>query len=175
MQHLAPLRTALSQRESDFVPLFVEHGDAHRAALAAGWPESTARAAGTEILNRPSVALAIARAARLRLARGVPMALGVLEYLAEKAKSEKVRLDAATRMLDRAGIVPPKPPNEQSEFEKPLHEMNLAELRVRAARLEDEIAGRARVVTDTPDPAEDLRDRCWEHSARCGSAFRAPG
>jgi phage terminase small subunit len=152
---ISPLKT-LNERQAAFVKEYVAGGDPHRAALAAGYAEGTARVAGTQILEMPNIALAIARAARIRLARGVPMALGVLEYLAAKAKSEKIRLDAATRILDRAGIVPPKPPKEQSEFEKPIHEMNLAELRVRAARLEDEIAGRARVVTDTPDLGEEL-------------------
>ncbi len=97
-------------------------------------------------MESPAVAMAVVQA-RLRLARDIPMALGTLEHLAEHAVSEKVRLEAAVKLLDRAGIVPPAPPKEDPNMpEKPLHELSTEELRALAARLEDEIAGRARPI-----------------------------
>ena len=87
------------------------------------------------------------------------MFLSCMEHLAEKAVSEKVRLDASTRLLDRAGLVPPKP-HEEREANAPLHEMTIDELRQKVEqwleRVENDCAARAKIVTSTPDPAEDL-------------------
>jgi phage terminase small subunit len=146
----------LNDRQADFVAAYVEIGEATAAAIAAGYSAATARVASTQILSLPHIALAISRAARLRLARGVPLALNTLEYLVEKAVSEKVRLDASKALLDRAGIVPPKAQENPNGIEKPLHEMSMDELRAMANRLEDELAGRAKVVTDVPDPVAEL-------------------
>jgi phage terminase small subunit len=146
----------LNQRQTDFVGFFVETGDAHQAALLTGYAEGTARTAGTEILALPHIALAIARAARLRLARGVPLALNTLEHLVGKAQSEKVRLDAAKAVLDRAGLVPPKDQEDRSTIATPLHEMTTEDLRAMVHRLEDELVGRAKTVTSEPDSIADV-------------------
>src|SRR5262249_3295833 len=86
------------------------------------------------------VALAIARASRQRLARSIPLSISVLEHLRDHAKSEKIRMDCATRLLDRAGLVPPKAEDAPSELEKPLHELSLSELRTKVAMWEAGIA-----------------------------------
>jgi hypothetical protein len=164
-QHAVPALRNLTHLQSDFVSRFVEHGEAYKAAIEAGYGEITARQAGAEILAKPAVALAIARAARQRLARSIPLSISTLEWLRDNSPSHKVRLDAATRLLDRAGIVAPKAPDQPSEFEKPLHEMNLEELRAKlaqhenaVARHENELAHRAIDITPASDPAIELGD-----------------
>jgi phage terminase small subunit len=141
----------LNTQQRAFVESFIEHGDARRAAKDAGYKETVIRTADLQMLGAPRVAFAITMAARSRLARAAPMALNTLEYLAEKAVSEKVRLDASKAILDRAGLVPPAPPKEDPNMvEKPLHEMSTEELRALANKLENEIVGRA-------TPVESLR------------------
>jgi phage terminase small subunit len=142
----------LSAQQRIFVESFIEHGDARRAAKEAGYKETAMRTADLQMLGAPRVAFAITMAARSRLARAVPMALNTLEYLAQNAQSEKVKLDASKAILDRAGLVPPAPPKEDPNMvEKPLHEMSTEELRALAAKLEGEISGRAIDVTPAPD------------------------
>ncbi len=84
------------------------------------------------------------------------MALTTLDYLAEKAVSERVRLEAAKAIVDRCGLVPPKPHTER-EDDIPLHEMTLEELQAKIAgwmaHAENDRANRAKDVTPPPgDP-----------------------
>src|SRR6266478_5423995 len=159
--NISPLKP-LNDRQAEFVRQYVATGNAHAAALAAGFAEGTARVAGTQILELPNIALAIAREARLRLARGIPLALETIEHLMLNNPSHKVRLDAATRYLDRAGIVPPKAADAQSEFELPLNELSAAQLQALIIKLEHEFESRANQAKDvtpaSPDPAADLVD-----------------
>ena len=67
--------------------------------------------------------------------------------------SPKVRLDGAKILLERAGHVAPRPTLPADTGETPLHEMTTDELRALAGRLEDEIAGRAKVVPGAMAPA----------------------
>jgi hypothetical protein len=90
------------------------------------------------------------------------MALATLDYLAEKAVSERVRLEAAKAICDRAGLVAAKPQDPESEFEKPLNDLSLDELRARVDRYENELANRAINITPTPDSAIDL-DQIEDH------------
>src|SRR5712672_340525 len=144
---LSPIKN-LNARQVEFVKAYVACGDPYRAALDAGYSETTARGAATHILETPSVALAIAREARLRLARGIPAALETIEWLMLNSPSHKVRLDAATRYLDRAGIVPPKAADAQSEFELPLNELSAAQLQALIIKLEHEFESRANQAKD---------------------------
>jgi hypothetical protein len=156
---ISPLKP-LDPRRAAFVKEYMACGDAHVAALNAGYAEGTARVAGTQLLEAPNIALEIARAARVRLARGIPMALGVLEHLAEHAVSERVRMDSATRLLDRAGLVAPKAHDGRGDPDLPLNELSLDALRERVERWvaseENDRAARAKVVTSTPDQTADL-------------------
>jgi terminase small subunit-like protein len=136
----------LSARQAAFVAEYVSGGNAHAAALSAGYAEGTARVAGTQLLESPNIALAIAKAVRIRLASAAPMALNVLTHLAEKGVSERVRMESASRLLDRAGHVPPRPTDNQSKPDAPLHEYTVEQLH-------EIIAGRAKNVT--PAPAEE--------------------
>src|SRR6266566_7061884 len=138
----------LTAQQRAFVEAFVEHGDACRAAKDAGYTGTTLRIAHIQLLGAPRVAFAIAMAARRRLARAVPMALNTLEYLVQNAQSEKVKLDASKAILDRAGLVPPAPPKDDSNTpEAPLHELSYEALRAKVEQFEKELADRAHDVT----------------------------
>jgi phage terminase small subunit len=153
---LAPRQ--LTELQGAFVANYVEHGDAHKAALAAGYAPATARTAGTEILRLPHVAQAVALAVHRRLVASAPMALAMIEELARNAVSMKVRLDAAKTLMDRAGHVPPRAA-DIVRLETPLNEMSVEELHALAARLEEEVANRATVVSNvTGLPVEQLVD-----------------
>jgi phage terminase small subunit len=104
---VSPIR--LDNRQAEFIRLYIETGDHYLAAKGAGYSEGTAKCSA-QLLNKPNIAFAISVAARFRLASKIPMALGVLEHLAEHAVSERVRMESATRLLDRAGLMPLKPP-----------------------------------------------------------------
>jgi phage terminase small subunit len=143
----------LNARQFAFVKEYMEGATPHQAALKAGYAEGTARVAGTQLLEHPNIAHAIAFEVRRRFVTGAPTALRVLEWLMEHSPSHKVRLDAAKTILDRAGHVPPAPPKEDpNTLEKPLNELSLEELRAKVDQYEKELTGRARDVT--PDPGE---------------------
>jgi len=139
---------ALDLRQAEFVRLFVEGAHPRQAALGAGYARATAEAAGEQLLQRPNIALAIARLARPRLARSIPLSISTLEWLRDNAKSERVRMESATRLLDRAGLLP-KAQDPVDEFEKPLHTMPLEELRATVERYESELAHRATPIEAT--------------------------
>src|SRR5262249_50511131 len=147
---------SLNARQAAFVKEYIVSGNAHQAALNAGYAEGTARVAGTQLLETPSVALQIGRAARLRLARAIPLALNTLEWLAEFSPSHKVRLDASSRLLDREGIVAQKAADPPSDVEPPLHELSLEELKTKVEHYERELAKRAVDITPASDPDNDL-------------------
>jgi len=147
---------ALDLRQAEFARRFAESGDPRKAAIEAGFPPAKAESIGRELLDRPNIALGIARAARPRLMRSLPMALTTLDYLAEKAFSERVRLEAAKAIVDRCGLVPPKPHTER-EGDIPLHEMTLEELQAKIAgwmaQAENDRASRAKDISPDPDLA----------------------
>src|SRR6267378_140771 len=151
---ISPIKN-LNARQAEFVKAYVACGDPNRAALIAGYSETTARGAATHILETPNVATAIAREAKLRLARGIPAAIETVEWLMLNSPSHKVRFDAATRYLDRAGIVPPKAEDAKSEFEMPMHELSAAQLHALIIKSEHLLGSRAKDVTPPPDPALD--------------------
>jgi hypothetical protein len=151
---ISPIKN-LNARQAEFVKAYVACGDPYQSALSAGYSETTARGAATHILETPSVALAIAREAKLRLARAVPLAIETIEWLIANSPSHKVRLDAATRLLDRAGIVPPKAADAQSEFDMPLQDLSAAQLYALIIKSEHELGSRAKDITPA-SPAEEL-------------------
>jgi Terminase small subunit len=153
--NISPLKP-LNDRQAEFVKAYVSCGDPYTAAISAGFAEGTAKCAGRQILELPNIALAVAREARLRLVRGIPAAIETIEWLMLNSPSHKVRLDAATRYLDRAGIVAPKAPEAQNGFDLPLHELTAAQLSALVLKFEQEIGNRANQAKDiTPDPAEE--------------------
>src|SRR5215470_4230541 len=153
MQLPVPTSQNLTDRQRAFVERYVETGDSYGAAKASGYGEITSKHAKTDILNKPAVAMAIARLARQRLVSGIPQSIATIEWLRDNASSEKVRLDAATRLLGTV-IVAPKAQDQPSEAEKPLHTMTLEELRAKVEYYERALAARAIDVTPK-DPAND--------------------
>jgi len=154
-----PAPANVTERQEAFVHAFIELGDPHKAARAAGFKGWFARNAAATLMARPNVLLAIVQAARGRLVRSVPLALGSLEHLVEKANSERVRLEAAKALLDRAGLVPPAPSKDDSNTpDKLLHELTQDQLRAFINKYETEAARRARPIGDnasgTPDDDE---------------------
>src|SRR5258708_39704860 len=122
---------ALDLREAEFARRYAEHGQVRKAALEAGYPRADAEATGNKLLDRADISLGIARAARPRLMRSLPMALTTLDYLCEKATSERVRLEAAKAICDRAGLVAPRPLQSEREGDIPFHEMTLEQLQAK--------------------------------------------
>lgn len=155
-----PAIRELDARQEKFVGLYVEGGNAKQAALDAGYSESTAKTVRTALLASSHIAWAVAVAVRQALADAAPMALRTLKHLAENAESEKTRAECAKALLDRAGYVAPRATAEKPAGDKPLHEQSTNELQTLAARLEDELAGRAKplsgaaVVPDSPQASD---------------------
>jgi hypothetical protein len=72
---------------------------------------------------------------------------------------ETTRREVAKMVLDRAGFVPPRQTTAGASEEKDPEQMTAEELHATCARLEAELAGRARDVTpDGAQQGEDLAD-----------------
>src|SRR5689334_1563173 len=98
------MKEALSPREQKFVEALSRGLGKRDAAIAAGYSAKSAHGIASQLLNRPRVLDAIRAAAEKRINAGVAIAAKVLLELAEKAKSEDVRLRAAQALLDRGGM-----------------------------------------------------------------------
>lgn len=154
----------LNEQQKVFIARYLETGDAVQASLDASYSSSNPGANAWRLLRLPNVSRAVALQARQRFAGLAPVALHVIEMIMlDTAVAARVRLEAAKTLLDRAGYIAPKAQQERSN-DLPLHEMSTDDLRTMAARLEDEIAGRARPISAIPapdsasedDPAVDL-------------------
>jgi hypothetical protein len=132
--------------QADFVEAYLDGNNPTQSALLAGCAPSWAAHAGSKYLKDSGVAFAIVKGALKRFAGRIPMAIGVLDFLAQNAVSEKVRLDAATRILHLAGIVPPKAEANSNTIDRALHELSVGELRALVARYEDDRASSAKPI-----------------------------
>jgi phage terminase small subunit len=137
----------LTDRQADFVRFHGQGMNATQAAIACGYPESSAAQRGYELLHMPHVLAAVHTTARRRLVSDAPNSIRVLQTLRDTAVSEKVRADAARTLLDRAGHIAPRAAAPDGKRDLSLHEMSLADLRDLADKLEGELAGRAREVS----------------------------
>jgi phage terminase small subunit len=108
LAHVPHLAT-LSPMQAAFVVAFVETGAANgtQAALAAGASSNSASQQAHAWLRHPAVADAIRTETSLRLSSLAPVALAVQLHLASNGRSEFVRQQAASDILDRAGYRPP--------------------------------------------------------------------
>ena len=80
-----------------------------------------------------------------RLIAGAPIALKVLQDICQDAAApQKLRLEAAKTLLDRAGHIAPKARDNGDGAAKQAHEMSLEELRNTRQALEREIEARAK-------------------------------
>lgn len=151
---------ALSEKNIVFARLLSENGDIPAAAKAAGVTRSYAY----DLVRTPAVQAAVAAEVRRKLTIGAPVALSTLiEVVSDKSVSPGTRVKAATAILDRAGFVAPRAAPLGSGVEKTLNEMSIDELKDLAAKLEDELAGRAKAINappkqDAPSQASDMLD-----------------
>ena len=98
----------LTPREERFVH-YIGMGlnNVAEAARLAGYSEKSARSIGREVLGRGVVQLSIEKKIRsLQLPRAAKAAR-IVEQLADTARSEYVKLEAAKDMQDRAGLKAP--------------------------------------------------------------------
>lgn len=115
----------LSERQRAFVDAYVcgipaeetldgvevRPGQGIAAAIAAGYAEVSARNMANRNLLNPKVQAEIE--ARVRAGRGSVLLAGVSALLevVEKGQDERARVGAATALLDRFGMAPPKGPS----------------------------------------------------------------
>lgn len=117
------------RRRDQFVIVYAATGNATAAAVAAGYSVKSARQQGAVLMADPSLA-AYARDAReafladrrkaledamSSLVEGAPEAIKSLRNLADKAKSEMARVNAATAILLYAGLKPPERVESKNE------------------------------------------------------------
>lgn len=94
----------LNARQMKFVEHLLAGMGKRDAAAAAGYSPHTAANIASNLLTREPVLQAIRAGAEKKLSAGVAIGAAVLMELAEKAKSEDVRLRAAAALLDRGGL-----------------------------------------------------------------------
>lgn len=152
----------LTERQGAFVAAYAKSSLGTASAIEAGYAPEWAAVEANRLLRLPIVSAALQFEVRRRITVLAPMALGVLEHLARNEQvADKVRLDAAKTLLDRAGHIAPRAKADSMGADLPLNEMTTAELRSLADKLEGEIAGRAKPVNaanaaPAPDQAVDL-------------------
>jgi hypothetical protein len=114
------------------------------AAKAAGYADSSH--VRRMVRHSPVLRAAIEQELRHRLqTEGAPVAYALLVEVVRNKDSkfgERVRVDAARTLLDRAGFLPPKQPDRQPA-EKDLNEMSTAELLAIIEKHEAELGDRA--------------------------------
>ena len=135
-----------------FVRAFLKDGNATAAAIVAGFSELDADDTGRRLLQRAEVIAAVQYEVRRGLVVDAPNSIRVLRWLRDNADTQKIRLDAAKSLAAMAGHVAPRAAAEKPA-DQPLHEMTTDQLRELAGRLEDEIAGRAKVISADAAPA----------------------
>jgi hypothetical protein len=67
-------------------------------------------------------------------------------------------VDAAKTLLDRAGHIAPRAIVDKATHELSLHELSLGDLRQLAEKLEGEIAGRAKDISDAPAETQAIEE-----------------
>lgn len=95
----------LSDRQRNFVRAFVRNGaNGTQAAITAGYSERGAGVTAHRLLRTPAVLAFLREETERVLNAGIAIGADVLVKLATAAKSESVRLQAATALLDRGGL-----------------------------------------------------------------------
>lgn len=144
----------LNDRQAAFVSAFVEHGDKIAAADAAGYDGNHLDTTAHRLLAMPAVAAAIQLQTMHRLRNAAPMALSVIINLARSDKaSDRVKLEAAKTLLDRAGFIAPKAADADPDGNKPLSEMTPDELRDFISKGREQLEAKMVDVTPKVDNA----------------------
>ena len=99
---------ALTEKQDRFVDEYVANGGRiERAAIDAGYSETSARTIGSRLVKDSRILQEIYRRTVEQVALSAPKALATVERLAVSARSEKVQLEAAADLLNRAGVKAP--------------------------------------------------------------------
>jgi hypothetical protein len=102
-----PVR-GLTQRQQRFVDRFLANGGRQgAAAVEAGYTEASADGIASRLMRNPLIQQAVMRSTLERIGLSAVPALHMIERLAQSAKSDYVKLEAARDLLDRAGFRPP--------------------------------------------------------------------
>ena len=94
----------VAERMLLFVSQYVEHGDAKKAWVEAGYSEGTTNLAMGKLRDNWRIVESMVKE---RIGRHVPMALSGIIELAQTAKQESIRLKAQQDILFRAGYDKP--------------------------------------------------------------------
>lgn len=109
MGNAAKNEYGLTEKQAAFCSEFVSNGgQKEKAALAAGYAESSARTRAYELLQRTCIQAKIREITRNELSSLGAEALNELRKLMVSAKSESVRQLSATAILDRSGYKHPE-------------------------------------------------------------------
>lgn len=136
----------VTEKAAKFVRELTECGSVAEAERRAGVSKNY----GYDLIRVPAVQAALHAEIRRNVSLGAAIGVRRAIWLCEHAKSESVQVKAALGLLDRAGFVAPRAAPLGSGVEKTLNEMNIDELKDLAAKLEDELAGRAKAVSAPP-------------------------
>lgn len=100
---------AMTTKQDLFVDAYVANGGRiEAAAIDAGYSPASARTIGSRLVKDTKVLQEIYRRTVEQVALAAPKALATVERLAVSARSEKVQLEAAADLLNRAGVRAPE-------------------------------------------------------------------
>jgi len=121
------------------------------AATVSGYAPEYAETIGNQLIAQGNVQAAIAiELGRMLQTESAPLALKVgMELLGSETTAERVREGLVKTFLDRAGFPAASPAKQEAPGDKALHEMSGEDLRRYIARLEGELAERAKPVIGT--------------------------
>lgn len=147
----------LTELQAKFVYAFTNIegciGNASAAARHAGYSEESARVVGYQLLHKAHVLAAIDRANRELIGGELASkAVNVLKKIIDDPKApDKLKLEAAKTILDRAGLIAPKAPEAPDLTDKDTTEMTMAELQAAIRKIDAEIERtKAEVIDITP-------------------------
>jgi len=157
-----PATISLNDRQTTFVQVILSGtaDSAVEAARLAGYANPSSD--GYRLLQVPTIQAAIEQELRRRLAGELaPLAFRFLEAVLRDKEAkfgERVRLDAAKLLIDRAGYVPPRQSESTAGEAKEPEQMTTQELHDLVIRLDQEIMDRAVVVPSEQDIDPQLVD-----------------
>ena len=98
----------LTHFQDAFIDAFIASGGKReQSAIEAGYSEASAAQMASRLLKHDVVMTELYRRTRLHMASMAPAALKQLETLATEAKSERIRREASSDLLDRVGLSAP--------------------------------------------------------------------
>jgi DNA-binding MarR family transcriptional regulator len=132
----------LTDMQTAWVREFVATGDSSLAAELAGYSPTIAKAQGWRHLHNRAVMAAVAAAMESAKAQAGVIGVRVLRRIAEDSKVDGARVTAARTLLEYAGLIG----RQAGDAVKDPAEMSTAELRQLLAKVDSEIASRAKPV-----------------------------